>query len=126
MIACFNAREQNVSMFGKVVDHCPFCFRHVILVCIYSMLGFDRRKRQTLSDMIGGDNYIDDMDAGVAANEQTVIAFQLKRNLNDLKSLIALLLSPMIFCVNLSKTATAKIFMFNVLDFFSECNLLIS
>ena len=82
------------------------------------MLGFDRRKRQTLSDMIGGDNYIDDMDAGVAANEQTVIAFQLKRNLNDLKSLIALLLSPMIFCVNLSKTVTAKIFMFNVLDFF--------
>ena len=84
------------------------------------MLGFDRRKRQTLSDMIGGDNYMDDMDAGVAANEQTVIAFQLKRNLNDLKSLIALLLSPMIFCVNLSKTATAKIFMFNVLDFFQS------
>ena len=84
------------------------------------MLGFDRRKRQTLSDMIGGDNYMDDMDAGVAANEQTVIAFQLKRNLNDLKSLIALLLSPMIFCVNLSKTATAKIFIFNVLDFFQS------
>ena len=40
------------------------------------MFGFDRRKRQTLSDMIGGDNYMDDMDAGVAANEQTVIAFQ--------------------------------------------------
>ena len=70
--------------------------------------------------MIGGDNYMDDMDAGVAANEQTVIAFQLKRNLNDLKSLIALLLSPMIFCVNLSKTATAKIFIFNVLDFFQS------
>ena len=84
------------------------------------MLDFDRRKRQTLSDMIGGDNYMDDMDAGVAANEQTVIAFRLKRNLNDLKSLIALLLSPMIFCVNLSKTATAKIFMFNVLDFFQS------
>ena len=84
------------------------------------MLGFDRRKRQTLSDMIGGDNYMDDMDAGVAANEQTVIAFQLKRNVNDLKSLIASLLSPMIFCVNLSKTATAKIFMFNVLDFFQS------
>ena len=88
------------------------------------MLGFDRRKRQTLSDMIGGDNYIDDMDAGVAANEQTVIAFQLKRNLNDLKSLIALLLSPMIFLRESIKDATANIFMFNVLDFFQSVTYL--
>ncbi len=31
-----------------------------------------RRKRQTLSDMIGGDDYMDYIDAGVAASEQSV------------------------------------------------------
>ena len=41
---------------------------------IYSiiLILFYRRKRQTLSDMIGGESYMDDIDAGVAANEQSV------------------------------------------------------
>ena len=82
------------------------------------MLGFDRRKRQTLSDMIGGDNYMDDMDAGVAANEQTVIAFRLKRNLNDLKSLIALLLSPMIFLRESIKNSNSEYFYVQCIRFF--------